>query len=41
MTDAYRQKLLDWLTSVLVVSLVTALCLVAVWFVVRPWELAG
>lgn len=41
MTDAYRQKLLDWLTSVLLVALVTSLCLVAMWFVDRPWELAG
>lgn len=41
MSAEYRQKLLNFFCSALLVSLVTALCLVAMWFVDRPWELAG
>ncbi|GEM_PF-1580142 len=36
MTEAYRQKLLNWLTSMGVLILVTNLCLASYWFFNRP-----
>jgi len=41
MSAEYRQKLLNWFCSVLLVALVTSLCLVAMWFIDRPWERPG
>lgn len=36
MTDGYRQKLLDWLTSMLLLILLTVLSLASYWFLDEP-----